>query len=89
MGSCWLPYELVGSVMSIDPQMSVSWTKAETALLEARLDNLRLQLRGASRINDLYKYRLSPYAEKRVLAHFNTLEEINSYLDDLENVSVS
>jgi hypothetical protein len=63
--------------------LDVEWTRAEKDALSIKLGNLGLMLRGASRANDLYKYRISPDGDKKVLAHFNTLEEINNYLDEL------
>jgi len=52
-----------------------------------QLNILGLEIREASKANDLYKYRLAPKGEKRILAHFNTIEEIDKYLSDLTNAT--
>jgi hypothetical protein len=57
--------------------------KLGTARLLPLLEKSGLELRGAARENDYYKYRLSPVGEKIVLAHFNTVDEIVDYIKDL------
>ena len=51
------------------------------------LEKLGLELRPAAKANDLYKYRLAPIGEKLILAHFNTLDEIAKYLNELSTIT--
>ena len=47
------------------------------------LEKLELRLAGASKEDIDYKYRLIPKGEHLPLAHFNTAEEIEEYLNDM------
>ena len=65
------------------------YSRAENDALNQRLSYLGLELRPAARQNDLYRFRLSPIDSKKVLAFFRTLEDINTYLQDLENITTN
>ena len=61
--------------------------KNDALLINGSIERLGLEIRPAAKANDLYKYRLAPVGEKRILAHFNTVQEIDKYLKELENIT--
>jgi hypothetical protein len=61
--------------------------KATISWLSTVLSEMGLELRPAAKENNLYKYRLAAIGEKRILAHFNSCEEVTTYLKDLQSAT--